>query len=54
VFVPSAPTPMAGSIYIIDGARVHPIDVPFATAFQCIAKWGTGAGKLLEGMHRPA
>jgi uncharacterized membrane protein len=51
VFVPSAPTPAAGTIYIIDGARVHPVDVPLATAFKCITKWGTGAGELLAAMR---
>ena len=51
VFIPSAPTPAAGTILIIDGARVHPVDVPLATAFKCITKWGTGAGELLAAMR---
>ena len=50
VFLPSAPTPMAGTIFIIDAARVHPVDIPFTTAFQCVAKWGTGAGQLLAAL----
>ena len=29
VFVPSAPTPISGSVYILTPERVHPIDVPF-------------------------
>ncbi len=52
VFIPSSPTPMAGTIYIIDRARVHPLDVPVTTVFKCITKWGTGAGELLAAMPR--
>jgi len=51
VFLPSAPTPAAGTILVIDGARVHPVDVPLTTAFKCITKWGTGAGELLTAMR---
>ena len=50
VFIPSSPTPMAGNIYIIDKARVHPVDVPATTIFKCITKWGTGAGDLLAAL----
>jgi uncharacterized membrane protein len=52
VFVPSAPTPMAGNIYIVGSARVHPIDVPVTTMFKCISKWGTGADDLLAALPR--
>jgi uncharacterized membrane protein len=51
VFIPSSPTPMAGSIYIIDSARVHPVNVPVTSMFKCMTKWGTGAGELLAAMH---
>ena len=50
VFIPSAPTPMAGNIYLIDSARVYPVDVPVTTMFKCISKWGTGAGDLLAAL----
>jgi uncharacterized membrane protein len=50
IFVPSAPTPAAGAIYIMDRARVHPIDVPLTTVFRVVTKWGTGAGELLAAM----
>ncbi len=52
VFLPSAPTPMAGSIYIIDRARVYPVDVPVTTMFSCITKWGTGSAALLAAMQK--
>jgi uncharacterized membrane protein len=50
VFIPSAPTPMAGAILIMPGERVHEIDVPMGTILGCVSKWGTGAGELLAAM----
>jgi uncharacterized membrane protein len=52
VFVPAVPTPMAGAIYILPRERVHPVDVPFATAIQCFTRWGEGTGELLRAMRR--
>ena len=58
VFVPSVPTPAAGTVYIMDRARVHLVDVPFTTAVSVISKWGAGAGQMLQSLppesgHRP-
>ena len=39
--------PMAGTIYIIDTARAHPVNVPVTKMFKCVGKWGAGAGELL-------
>jgi uncharacterized membrane protein len=50
VLVPSAPTPMAGSIYILPPDRVHPVDIPFTTAIGVFSKWGTGAGAFVRAM----
>ena len=50
VFVPSVPTPFAGAVYVLNAARVHPIDVPFAQALQSISKWGSGAEALVAAM----
>lgn len=50
VFIPSAPTPMAGSILIMPRDRVHLIDVPVGSVLGCVSKWGTGAGELLAAM----
>jgi uncharacterized membrane protein len=52
VFIPSAPTPAAGTILIVDGARVHPVAVPVATMFRCVTKWGTGTGELLAAREK--
>ena len=52
LFLPSAPTPLAGSIMITDGARVFPVDISVPQAFACISKWGTGAGEMYAKIHR--
>jgi uncharacterized membrane protein len=44
VFVPSVPTPLAGAVYVLDRARVHPTDVSFAEAVKVVTRWGHGAG----------
>jgi uncharacterized membrane protein len=53
VFVPSVPTPLAGAVYVLDGGRVHPLDVPFTQAVKSISRWGQGSGELVAAM-RPA
>jgi uncharacterized membrane protein len=52
IFVPSVPTPAAGSIYIIAKARVHLVDAPFTQAVSVISKWGSGASGLFAAMKR--
>jgi uncharacterized membrane protein len=52
VFVPSVPTPAAGSVYILDPARVHLVDVPFTKAISVISKWGAGSRDLLEALEK--
>ncbi len=52
VFIPSAPTPAAGTILIVTSTRVHPLNVSVATVFKCITKWGTGSGALLAAMDQ--
>jgi uncharacterized membrane protein len=53
VFIPSAPTPAAGSILIIARDRVHPINVPVTKLFKCVTKWGAGSGELLAALPKP-
>ena len=52
VFMPSVPTPMAGSLFIMPSERVHPIDIPVTTMMKCITKWGTGSGELLAALSK--
>jgi hypothetical protein len=47
------PTPFAGAVYILDGSRVHPVDVPFVQAIQSISKWGSGSKDLVAAMKLP-
>lgn len=46
------PTPMAGSVYIIDNKRVHALDVPAVAVMQCISKWGVGSSKLVAAFDQ--
>lgn len=52
VLVPSAPTPMAGSLYILPRDRVHPVDIPLTKAIGVFSKWGTGAGEFVRAMRQ--
>jgi uncharacterized membrane protein len=57
VFVPSVPTPLAGTIYILTPDRVHPLDVPFTQAVKAVTKWGSGSKDLvavMEGRGTPS
>jgi uncharacterized membrane protein len=48
VFVPSAPTPAAGSIYYLIEDRLKLLDVPVSTAMGCIMRLGIGSHELLN------
>jgi uncharacterized membrane protein len=52
VFVPSVPTPFAGAVYVLDRARVHPLNVPFTQAIKVVSKWGSGSKELVAAMDR--
>jgi uncharacterized membrane protein len=53
VFVPSAPTPAVGAIYIIARERVHIVDASFMKAVKCVSSWGVGAAELAQAMRPP-
>jgi len=50
VFVPSAPTPVSGSVYILAPERVHAVDVPFTNAIKALSRWGSGSKELVAAM----
>ncbi len=52
VFVPSIPTPFAGAVYVMERARVHPVDVPFTDAVRVISRWGSGSQTLVAAMEK--
>jgi uncharacterized membrane protein len=51
VFVPSATTPAAGSIYYLTEERVKLLDVPVSIAMGCIMRLGIGSHELFD--NRP-
>lgn len=54
VFVPSVPTPLAGAVYVLDPARVHPVNVKFAQAIKTVSRWGAGCKELVAAMEEDA
>ncbi len=54
VFVPSAPTPTAGSLYFMTEDQLRPLDVPVSQAIQCIMQLGVGSRQLLERLQLPS
>lgn len=53
VFVPSAPTPGVGTIYILVKERVHLVDAPFMNTVKCVSRFGAGSAELLKAMRAP-
>lgn len=51
VFVPSAPTPLAGSIYVLTPDRVHPVNIPFTQALRTVSEWGSGSKDMVAAME---
>jgi uncharacterized membrane protein len=54
VFVPSAPTPAMGAIYILPANRVHEIDIPLVQVAAVVSKWGVGSRDLMTKLKSPA
>jgi uncharacterized membrane protein len=52
VFVPAAPAPFTGAVYILDPDRVHVVNVPFTHAIRAISRWGSGCKELVAAMER--
>jgi uncharacterized membrane protein len=50
VFVPSAPTPIGGSIFIFPGEKVHPVNVPLVVLLKCVSRYGAGSQELLAAL----
>jgi uncharacterized membrane protein len=50
VFVPSAPTPVSGSIYILPPERVHLLDVPIGDVVRSVSRWGSGSEEFIAAM----
>jgi uncharacterized membrane protein len=48
VFVPSAPTPAAGSIYYLTAERLKLLDIPVSAALGFITRLGVGLHRLFD------
>lgn len=48
VFVPGAPAPMSGAIYLFAPDRVRLLDVPLVAFMKAISSWGIGLAEVLE------
>ncbi len=52
VFVPAAPTPGVGAVYILPRERVHILDVPFNRMVSCVSNWGSNLRDLVPSIRR--
>jgi uncharacterized membrane protein len=53
VFVPQAPTPMAGNIMYMPQERVRPLDMPIGEALILVKRLGVGSAKFLRSTELP-
>jgi uncharacterized membrane protein len=51
VFVPSVPTPMTGTIYILTPDRVHPLNISLTQELKSVCRWGEGSQRLVDAME---
>jgi uncharacterized membrane protein len=47
IFVPQAPTPTLGFVYVVPHERVQPVDLPATSVINGIMQWGIGTQELL-------
>ncbi len=52
VFVPGAPAPMAGAIYVFAPEKVTLLDVPLLPFLRTISSWGLGLVEMVETAER--
>jgi uncharacterized membrane protein len=50
VFLPTAPTPMTGSIVYLPADRVRPLDINMVQATTLVTRLGIGSGEALRGV----
>jgi uncharacterized membrane protein len=51
VFVPDAPNPQSGAVYLMTADRVTPADIPPAAMLKCLKRLGAGSNALLRGLR---
>jgi len=53
VFVPAAPNPASGAVYIMEKTRVHLLNISVLKTAKCVSEWGVGSEELLKAMRAP-
>ena len=48
VYIPGAPNPMSGSVYILEKERIKRTNIPMRDAMKCLRGLGVGSNKLLK------
>ena len=48
VFIPDAPSPWTGGVFILDEDRVTPLEVTSSAAIKCLQRLGAGTGTLVK------
>ena len=48
VYIPGAPNPMSGSVYILEKDRIKSTNIPMREAMKCLRGLGVGTNKLLK------
>jgi uncharacterized membrane protein len=49
VFVPGAPSPWSGAVFIMTIDRIKPLNMPISSALKCIKNLGAGSNEMLKG-----
>ena len=48
VYVPGAPNPMSGSVYVLEKDRIKRTTIPMKSAMKCMHRLGAGSKELLK------
>lgn len=52
VYIPGAPNPMSGSVYILEKNRIKKTTIPMKSAMKCLRGLGTGSNELVKNYLR--
>ena len=50
IYVPGAPSPYSGSVYLMTPDRVRVVDIPTGAMMKCIKRLGAGSNATLRGV----
>ena len=49
VFIPGAPSPWSGSVFLMTEDRIKPLNIPNKSVLKCIQRLGKGSNSLVQG-----